>query len=166
MHEIILCLKNNLSDHFLIYFLPLYIFGGRPTAILSAQLLGINLFYILPLVVMMDILQIPLFFYLYRVVPEKLRLRKIYKKMVHNEEMLNKKKIFIWMQFIGAPGVLTIAMLPIKGCGMWSGVLLANVLKLRKTISYALLTCGSILGCFLILGIGEAMLHWIIFFVT
>ena len=65
MMDLVLFLKNNLADHFVIYFIPLYIVGGRPIAILSAQFLGYRVSFLLPVVVMLDTLQIPLFYYLY-----------------------------------------------------------------------------------------------------
>jgi len=57
--------------------------------------------------------------------------------------------------------VITITMLPLKGCGMWSGVFLSKILKLRKVMSYPLLITGSVLGCLLILGVGEAILKFV-----
>ena len=65
MHDTLLFLKNNLSDHFGLYFIPLYILGGRPAAILSAQLLGLKIAILLPVVVLLDTLQVPFFFHLY-----------------------------------------------------------------------------------------------------
>ncbi len=56
----VIFLKNNLADHFVIYFIPLYILGRRPVAILSAQFLGFGILLLLPVVVMLDTLQIPL----------------------------------------------------------------------------------------------------------
>jgi uncharacterized membrane protein len=63
------------------------------------------------------------------------------------------------MQVMGMPGVVAITMTPLKGCGMWSGVLLSKLLKLPKQTSYPLLIVGSILGCVLIFGVGEAVLQ-------
>jgi uncharacterized membrane protein len=50
-------------------------------------------------------------------------------------------------------------MTPLKGCGMWSGVLLSKLLKLPKQTSYPLLIVGSILGCIFVFGVGEAILQ-------
>jgi len=41
MLETITFLKNNLAEHFVIYFIPLYILGGRPVAILSEDFFSI-----------------------------------------------------------------------------------------------------------------------------
>jgi uncharacterized membrane protein len=58
---------------------------------------------------------------------------------------------------LGPPGVVAITMLPLKGCGMWSGVLLSKLLKIPMLKSYSLLVLGSFLGCLLVAGAGEAI---------
>ena len=49
--------------------------------------------------------------------------------------------------------MVAITMTPLKGCGMWSGVLLSKFLRLPKHSSYPLLIVGSILGCLLVFGL-------------
>lgn len=159
MYDAIVFLKNNLADHFAIYFIPLYILGGRPVAILSAQFLGFRAFFLLPVVVMLDTLQVPLFYYLYGRISNGLFMQKLYKRITKKEERLHKSKFFHWIQLMGTPGVVAISMLPLKGCGMWTGVLLSKLLRLPKQVSYPLLIAGSILGCILIYGMGEAVLQ-------
>ena len=159
MLDAVIFLKNNLADHFVIYFIPLYVLGGRPVAILSAQLLGLQIFFLLPVVVMLDTLQIPLFYYLFGRLSRGLFMRKLYERTTKKQQSLSKSRFFRWIQLMGTPGVVAITMLPLKGCGMWSGVLLSNLLKLPKQISYPLLIVGSILGCILIFGVGEAVLQ-------
>jgi len=159
MLDAVIFLKNNLADHFVIYFIPLYILGGRPVAILSAQLLGLRIFFLLPVVVMLDTLQIPLFYYLFGRLSRRLFMRKLYERTTNKEQNLRKSRFFHWIQLMGTPGVVAITMLPLKGCGMWSGVLLSQLLRLPKQTSYPLLIVGSILGCILIFGVGEAVLQ-------
>lgn len=159
MSEAIVFLKNNLVDHFVIYFIPLYILGGRPVAILSAQFLGFKISFLLPVVVMLDTLQIPLFYYLFGTISQGLFIRKLHERSIKKEKRLRKSRFFRWIQLMGTPGVVAITMLPLKGCGMWSGVLLSKLLGLPKQIIYPLLIVGSILGCILIFGVGEAILQ-------
>jgi len=159
MYDAIVFLKNNLADHFALYFIPLYILGGRPVAILSAQFLGFRAFFLLPVVVMLDTLQVPLFYYLYGRISDGLFMQKLYKRITKKEQRLHKSKFLHWMQLMGTPGVVAISMLPLKGCGMWTGVLLSKLLRLPKQVSYPLLIAGSILGCILIYGMGEAVLQ-------
>ena len=159
MSEAIVFLKNNLVDHFVIYFIPLYILGGRPVAILSAQFLGFKISFLLPVVVMLDTLQIPLFYYLFGTISQGLFIRKLHERSIKKEKRLRESRFFRWIQLMGTPGVVAITMLPLKGCGMWSGVLLSKLLGLPKQIIYPLLIAGSILGCILIFGVGEAILQ-------
>jgi len=159
MYDAVIFLKNNLVDHFVIYFIPLYVLGGRPVAVLSAQFLGFRIHLLLPVVVMLDTLQIPLFYYLFDTISKGLFMRKLYERTTKKEEGLRKSRFFHWIRLMGTPGVVAITMLPVKGCGMWSGVLLSKILRLPKQISYPLLIVGSILGCIFLFGVGEAILQ-------
>ena len=88
----------------------------------------------------------------------------IYKRSGKKEQRLRKSKVFNWATVMGVPGVIVITMLPLKGCGMWSGVLLSKLLGLPKTTGYLLLISGSILGCGIVFGLGEAVLElWTLF---
>lgn len=158
MVDAIIFLKNNLEDNFVFYFIPLYILGGRPAAILSAQFLGRKIFFLLPVVVMLDTLQIPFFYHLYNTVSNRIVIQKFFKRSEKRIHRLKQSRFFKWLQFLGKPGVIAISMLPFKGCGMWSGVLLSKLLKLPRQTSYPLMILGSLLGCLLLLGVGEAVL--------
>lgn len=157
--DAIIFLKNNLENNFVFYFIPLYILGGRPAAILSAQFLGRKIFFLLPIVVMLDILQIPFFYHLYNTVSNRLFIQNFFKRFEKRKTRLKQSKFFKWLQLLGKPGVVTISMLPFKGCGMWSGVLLSNLLKLPRKTSYPLMIVGSLLGCILLLGVGDVILE-------
>jgi len=166
MLDTIIFLKNNLDDNFVFYFIPLYILGGRPAAILSAQFLGRKIFFLLPVVVMLDTLQIPIFYHLYNALSNRLVVQKFYKRSEKRRLRLTQSRFFRWLQLLGKPGVVVISMLPLKGCGMWSGVLLSKLLKLHKKTSYSLMIAGSLLGCLLLLGAGEAILGTVTFFIN
>ena len=159
MSDTLIFLKNNLADHFGFYFIPLYILGGRPAAILSAQLLGLKIFLLLPVVVLLDTLQIPFFYHLYGTISNKLLMRSFQEKGSKKVERLRNSKFFGWVQLMGTPGVVVITMLPLKGCGMWSGVLLSKLLGLSRKTGYLLLISGSIVGCVIVFGIGGAVLE-------
>ncbi len=148
----------------MIYFIPLYVLGGRPVAILSAQLIGFKTSFLLPVVVMLDTLQVPLFYYLYDTASKRLFMPKLRERASNKERSLRSSRLFHWVQLLGTPGVVAITMMPMKGCGMWSGVLLSKLLRLPKQTSYPLLIVGSVLGCALVFGVGEAVLRLADFF--
>ena len=127
MSDALIFLKYNLDDHFVIYFIPLYILGGRPVAILSAQFLGFGIPLLLAVVVMLDTLQIPLFYYVFGTISKGPFMRKLHERGAKKEKSLRKSRYFPWIRLMGTPGVVAITMLPLKGCGMWSGVLLSKL---------------------------------------
>lgn len=158
MIDLVIYLKSNLAEHFVIYFIPLYIVGGRPVAVLSAHFLGYKASFVLPVVVLLDTLQIPMFYFLYGTLSNSALLQKLHERTLHKEKRLHGSKLFRWLQVMGAPGVVTITMLPLKGCGMWSGVLLSKILRFPKPTGYGLLILGSIFGCAFLLGLAEFIL--------
>jgi uncharacterized membrane protein len=167
MGDILLFLKNNLAEHFVFYFIPLYYFGGRPIALISAQLLGHQPFFLLPVAIMLDTIQIPFFYHLYGTISNSSLMQKLYQKGRKKEADKRGSKLFRWLQAFGSPGVVVIAMLPLKGCGMLSGFILSKLLRLPKIQGYLLLIIGSILGCGMLLGIGEMILKgWKYFFAS
>ncbi len=159
MTEIILFLKNNLAEHFVIYFIPLYYLGGRPIALISAQLLGHKISFLLPVAVMLDTLQIPLFYHLYDSISKRPFMRKLARKSKLKETRQKKSTLFQWLRSLGMPGIIIITMLPLKGCGILSGFILSRLLLMTKTMAYTLLIAGSILGCLILFGLGELILE-------
>jgi uncharacterized membrane protein len=158
MGEIILFLKNNLAEHFVFYFIPLYYLGGRPIALISAQLLGHQPAFLLPVAILLDTIQIPIFYHLYGTISSSSLMQKLHQKGEKKEAVRRKGRLFRWLQTFGSSGVIVITMLPLKGCGMLSGFILSKLLRLSKIQGYLLLILGSILGCGMLLGIGEMIL--------
>ncbi|MBW1864191.1 MAG: small multi-drug export protein [Deltaproteobacteria bacterium] len=158
MTELILFLKDNLAEHFVIYFIPLYYLGGRPIALISAQLIGHKISFLLPVAVLLDTLQIPIFYHLYGSISNSAMIRKLSVRRKQKEAKRQKTRLFQWVQTWGTPGVIVITILPLKGCGMLSGFILSKLLQLPKTRVYLLLILGSIVGCGILFGLGEVIL--------
>jgi len=159
MNDILFFLKNNLADHFVIYFIPLYYLGGRPIALISAQLLGHKIPFLLPVAVLLDTLQIPIFYHLSERISNSAFLRKLSTRGERKQVEKQSSRLFQWVKALGVPGVVIIAMLPLKGCGILSGFILSRLLQVSKTLAYALLIVGSILGCAILFGVGEVILQ-------
>jgi uncharacterized membrane protein len=159
MTEFIIFLKDNLAEHFVIYFIPLYYLGGRPIALISAQLLGHKISFLLPVAVMLDTLQIPLFYHLYDSISKRPFMQKLADKGKLKEAHQKKSRMFQWLQNLGMPGIIIITMLPLKGCGVLSGFILSRLLLMTKTMAYTLLIIGSMLGCLILFGMGELILE-------
>jgi uncharacterized membrane protein len=165
MNDIIMFLKDNLSEHFVFYFIPLYYLGGRPIALISAQLLGHQPLFLFPVAVLLDTIQIPIFYHLYGSISNSNLMQKLYQRGRKKEAAKRNSKLFLWLQAFGSTGVITITTLPLKGCGMLSGFILSKLLRFSKIQGYLLLIIGSVIGCGLLLGIGEMILKgWEYFF--
>jgi uncharacterized membrane protein len=146
-----------LKEYYFFNFFALYIFGGRTAALLSAQWLGQSLLFFVPLVVLLDILQIPLFYRAYEGLLHLSFLSRVGRWLERRREGLQRSWAWrIWSAWKGL-GVFLITLMPIKGGGMWSGVLMAFSLKMPKRASYPILISGSVAGCLLLLGLGETL---------
>ena len=158
MTELILFLKDSLAEHFVIYFIPLYYLGGRPIALISAQLIGHKISFLLPVAVLLDTLQIPIFYHLYGSISNSTFIQKLSTRRKQKEARRQKSRLFQWVQALGTPGVIVITILPLKGCGILSGFILSKLLQIPKTRVYLLLILGSIIGCGILFGLGEVIL--------
>jgi len=77
MGDSVVWLQQHLHEHSLLYFIALYTVGGRPVAILTASLFRLNLLLFFPLVVFMDTVQVPCFYYLYEHTFTSARLQRL-----------------------------------------------------------------------------------------
>ena len=160
MGDSVVWLQQHLHEHSLLYFIALYIVGGRPVAILTASLFRLNLLLFFPLVVFMDTLQVPCFYYLYEHTFTSARLQRLSGYFQRKGKVAKKRRFFQKLQAFGHMGVLLLTMLPMKGGGMWSGVFLAHIIGVPKKKSYALLMSGSILGSLMFVGVGDGLLRF------
>ena len=75
--------------------------------------------------------------------------------MGKRENKFLHSKIFKRVKSLSYLGVAVVALLPVKGCGMWSSILLAHILKIKRSRAYLLFFIGSIIGCLILIGIGD-----------
>ena len=160
MGDSVLWLQQNIHEHSLLYFIALYIVGGRPVAILTASLVKLNLLFFFPLVVFMDILQVPCFYYLYEHTFTSNRLKRLSGYFQRKGEIAKDRSFFQRLKTLGNVGVVLLTMLPVKGGGMWSGVFLAHITGMPKKVSYPLLFVGSLLGSLMFLGLGDGLIRF------
>jgi uncharacterized membrane protein len=160
MGDSVVWLQQHLHEHSLLYFIALYTVGGRPVAILTASLFRLNLLLFFPLVVFMDTVQVPCFYYLYEHTFTSARLQRLSGYFQRKGKVAKERRFFQKLQAYGHVGVLLLTMLPIKGGGMWSGVFLAHIIGVPKKKSYTLLMSGSILGSLMFVGVGDGLLRF------
>ena len=160
MGDSVVWLQQHLHEHSLLYFIALYTVGGRPVAILTASLFRLNLLLFFPLVVFMDTVQVPCFYYLYEHTFTSARLQRLSGYFQRKGKVAKERRVFQRLQAYGHVGVLLLTMLPMKGGGMWSGVFLAHIIGAPKKKSYTLLMSGSILGSLMFVGVGDGLLRF------
>jgi uncharacterized membrane protein len=160
MGDSVVWLQQHLHEHSLLYFIALYTVGGRPVAILTASLFRLNLLLFFPLVIFMDTVQIPCFYYLYEHTFTSARLQRLSGYFQRKGKVAKERRFFQRLQAFGHVGILLLTMLPMKGGGMWSGVFLAHIIGVPKKKSYTLLMSGSILGSLIFVGVGDGLLRF------
>lgn len=145
----------------------LHSLGGRRTAIIAARLADFNMIFFLPLAVLLDMLQVPFYFYLYSAGTRRLRwLGRLQQWIKRKEE---KWKVSAFGQKILALkswGVFLITAMPLRGGGMWTGVFFSHLLVLKKKESVLFLLGGSLVGCIFLVGLAEVIYRLIILFIS
>ncbi len=149
-------LKEVLYNHPYWVFIILHMTLGRGASILYGVLRGMNVLHFLPLGVFFDMFQVWPLYLLYETTEFHMPLiRKLKEKMNRREHRFLHSRIFKGVKSLGHLGVAVVALLPVKGCGMWSSILLAHILKIRRSRAYLLFLMGSIIGCLILIGIGD-----------
>ncbi|MFH1248723.1 MAG: small multi-drug export protein [archaeon] len=130
---------------FFFIFASTYILGGRKMGIPYGIAATSNPLIIIILSLCLDLLQIPIFYFIYS--QEKIRLSKnIHVHAKKEKKDIKDSKAWKWARRLGASGVFLLSTMPSFGGGIWSSVLLAFTLKLNKKVSYFLILSGSLLG--------------------
>lgn len=151
MQEFLIFLKERLSDHPVFYFILLQTLGGRAFAVITAKLVGFNMFYYVPLAMCVDMVQVPFFFYLYNSTTSRIPFLEKVRERISMKKNPSSPSFFLRIgQKLGVLGVPTICLMPIKGGGIWTSVLLAHMLELGYLKSCLLLLLGSFAGAMLL----------------
>jgi len=140
-------------------FLLLYIIGSRIIFIPAGMALGIGKYVILFLVFLLDILQIPLYFYIYEKGTSKIKFLSYFYSRLPSRETMEKSRLMKFARSLGSFGVVFVAAMPAFGGGMWSSVLISFLLGFDRKKSIFLLTLGSFLGCILVVFGIDGLIH-------
>ncbi|OIO02817.1 hypothetical protein COY52_11930 [Candidatus Desantisbacteria bacterium CG_4_10_14_0_8_um_filter_48_22] len=144
--------------NYLLFFL-LYVVGSRILFIPAGISLGMGKYVVLSVVFIFDILQIPLYFYIYDKGTSRIKfLSFLYSKMPSKERMLNSP-LLKFAERLGAFGVVFVAAMPAFGGGMWTSILMAYFLKIDRRKSVLLLALGSLIGCLIVVFGFDGLIH-------
>lgn len=133
--------------YIIVTFFLIHIGLGRKISIPYAIALGINAYYVLIFAIALDVMQIPVFSHLYTHTSRIDVINKLKERIEKKSENMEESRIVRWAKNLGKVGTIALTAMPFQGGGMWSGVLLASILKLQTWQKYILLSMGSVLGC-------------------
>ena len=119
--------------------------GNRIFSLLAGLILRVPASILLPTVLIVDLLQIPMFYWLYE--HGSVLITKLPPSMqAWFEKGKGSNPLGRWTSSIGGFGVFIMAALPTFGGGMWSAVFLAYSLNLKRTWSYLIISLGSLVS--------------------
>jgi len=136
-----------IEAYVIVSFFFIHIGLGRKISIPYAIALGLGVYYVLASAIFLDVVQIPLFIYIYTHTSKIPIIKNFKSRIERRSESLEESKMLKWAKRFGNLGTVLLSAMPFQGGGMWSGVLLAYILKLDKRLMYILLSIGSIIGC-------------------
>lgn len=128
-------------------FLMFYIVGSRILSVPEALILHFPRFIVFLMVFCLDLLQIPMFYYIYIKGLPQIKFLKILFSKLPTPEKFQKSRLGKTAQYFGSVGVIFIAFLPSFGGGIWTSVLFAHILRLDYRHSFLFIAIGSLLGC-------------------
>jgi uncharacterized membrane protein len=141
------------------------LFGNRIIATVIGVWLQIPPLGLLAELIALDVVQIPMFYWLYDNSERLLsrlptRISRFFQRKPKSAERGR------WAGRLGHLGVGLLTALPTFGGGMWSGVFLAYGLKLDRRLSYLTLTLGSAVSYLVIYWIADTLVSAIRYFGT
>ena len=135
------------------------IFGNRILAVLIGLWYNVPVGGLLSLLVCIDLIQIPLFYWLCEAGHSKAHRLPVFIRSWLDRE----RPVRPWVASLGGVGVMTLAALPTFGGGMLPAIVVAYGLKIPKRLGYAWLALGSLASygvLYLVLGTIVDALHY------
>ena len=129
-----------------IVFLTSYIISNRIIAVPIALGLKFPKYIVLPMVVIFDLLQVPLFNFICSL---NINGKGLIWKLISwlpSKERVENSRLGKFCQHLGGMGIVLISAVPAFGGGIWSAVLIAQVLHIDNRRSMLLIGIGSILS--------------------
>jgi uncharacterized membrane protein len=105
---------------------------------------------------------IPFFATIYELGHRGLRLSPFAARWLdRSRSYLERRRFYTRFAAMGAWGVVAIAATPLWGCGMWSAILLAWTMRMKRRAGVVYLTLGSVIGSIIVLTLATGA--WFLF---
>jgi uncharacterized membrane protein len=138
---------------------------GRSFSVLFAIFNQMPLYLYLPLALLYDYVQIPVYGVILKHSSEKFfALRWLIRKADRVLASLNERPLLKKLMALGDVGLILLSALPIRGFGILTASIVCFFLKKEKVKGTVLIMTGSFIGVFIILGIAEGVLEVISLF--
>ncbi|MFH1283291.1 MAG: small multi-drug export protein [bacterium] len=143
-------------------FLLLAFTGKRIISIPAGIAFKLNNLFILSVVVLVDVIQIPLFYYLYEKGVKKVKYLRWLSEYLPSEKKLENTLLGKIAHHLSAWGMLIISAWPIFGGGIWTAVLFGKVFHATRLKSYLMIIGGSLLGSLILLAGTESLYNFFV----
>jgi uncharacterized membrane protein len=151
------------TNHLLI-FTALHFTCGRTVSVVYAIFNHLPLPYYIPLALVYDYVQIPIYGYLLERFSEKFPFRWARKRVDRMQERMRERRLLRWISSMGNVGIILISALPVKGFGIHSGSVFCFLIGKRRLPGTLLLMAGSVLGILIVFGLTTGALQIISLF--
>jgi len=145
-----------------LFFFAVHFTVGRTFSLLAGLWLGLSPLVLVGLAWIGDMMNIPFFSTLYEVAHRGLRLSPVVARWFdHMRAHLERRRFYERFAMMGSLGVTAIAATPVWGCGMWSAILLAWTIGMKRLPGIVYLSLGSIAGSVIVLTVatGARMIY-------
>lgn len=146
---------------FIFGFIVAYIFGGRKIAVPYGIAITNNVWLTAALTLTLDLIQIPIFYFIYATGKKISLLRKAKIDAKNRKQKIKHYRLLNWAKKSGSMGIFIVSMLPSFGGGIWSAVLLAFILKTDKRLMYLIITLGSLIGTVILAFAAQGIINFL-----
>jgi len=154
MPDLLERIHAQLSTSPVLFFFAVHFTVGRTFSLLAGLWVGLSPLTLVGLAWIGDMMNIPFFATLYELANRGLRLSPTIGRWLDRMRAhLEHRRFYSRFAAMGAVGVVAIAATPMWGCGMWSAILLAWTLRMKRLQGTLYLTCGSLVGSIIVLSL-------------
>ena len=150
---------------FILFFIS-YILSSRIISVPVALALGFPHYIVLPMVLALDLLQIPLFHHIFTKGAPQIWIVQKFMSKLPSKESIENSRLGKMTQHLGGLGIAFISAAPSFGGGIWSAVLIAQVLKLDYKKQWVYISLGSLVGCLAMVYGYQALFNFIHYIYT
>jgi uncharacterized membrane protein len=140
-------------------FLFTYIVSSRIFSVPVALALHFPHYVVFTMVFVLDMLQVPMFYRIFsKGIPQVWFIRKLF-SFLPSQEKVENSKLGKLAQHLGGIGITLITASPSFGGGIWSGVLIAQMLRMDYKKSFFYIGLGSLIGTIVLVYGYQALYH-------